>query len=110
MSRVEQVAGEALTYLAETDESCAQAKAHMEGLKYRIKTVLAQQILNSKQSSHALSKSEAEASQEYQKVTEDYKNSVLEYETLHLKRQTQFARWEWARSLNSNRRQAGGNL
>ena len=107
MSQVQDIAGEALTYLAQTDEDSAKAKARMKGLEYKIKIVLAQQQLIATGSSATEKKAKAEASQAYIEITETYENAVLDYETLNAKRSTQVARFEWCRSINANRRMGG---
>jgi len=110
VSQIHEIASEALTYLAETDEDCAKAKAHMKGLEYKIKRVLAQQTLQATAKTAGERKCVAEASEAYQAITEGYESAVLDYELLATKRATQLARFEWARSMNANKRQGGGNL
>jgi len=110
MNQIQQVASEALTFLAETDEECARAKAHMKGLEYKIKRVLAAQTIAAEAKTAGERKAVAEASGDYEQVTNAYEDSVLSYELLATKRSTQMARFEWARSMNANRRQGGGNV
>lgn len=110
MSQVHEVASEALRFLASTDEDCARAKAHMKGLEYAIKRVLAKEQINSEAKTAGERKAQAEASQAYESITIAYRDSVLAYELLATQRSTQTARFEWARSMNANRRQGGGNL
>lgn len=107
---IQDIASEALKFLAQTDEECAKAKAHMKGLEYKIKRVLASETLSANGKSAVERKSMAEASKAYQDVTEAYEDAVLSYELLATKRSTQLARFEWARSMNANHRQGGGNL
>ena len=110
MSKVQEVASEALVYLASTDEDCARAKARMKGLEYAIKRVLASETLKADGKTATERKAQGEASERYCEVTKDYESAILDYELLATKRSTQLARFEWARSMNANRRQGGGNL
>ncbi len=100
---------EALQYLSETDEDCARAKSLMEGLSHKIKRVKAIQFLKA---SGTVGEREASAyaSDEYLEVVEQHENAVADYEILRNTRNTANAKFEWARSMNANRRMAGGNL
>lgn len=99
-----------LTSLADADESHAKAKALMKGLEYQIKTIEAREMLKSKQGSAADRQAESRSSIAYQEITEKYQNAVLDYESLNNQRNTWAMGFEYWRSNNANRRQAGGNL
>jgi len=110
MTDIQEIARDALLYLAETDEDCAKAKAHMKGLEYKIKHTLAAQYLSAEAKTVGDKKAISECSPAYIDITGRYEDAVLDYEILSAKRSTQTARFEWARSMNANRRQGGGNL
>lgn len=109
-SQIHAIASEALKYLAETDEECARAKAHMRGMEYAVKHTASQQTLCAEAKTAGERKCVAEDSQAYRDIVAKYIESIEDYELLAMKRATQLARFEWARSLNANQRQGGGNL
>lgn len=106
---VHNTATEAIQYLAQTDEECARAKSLMEGLAHKIKRVKAIEFLGSS-GTVAEREASAYASDAYKEVVEAHENAVAEYEIYRNKRNTANARFEWARSMNANRRMAGGNV
>ena len=93
----------AMKYLAETDESCAMAKARMTADKERIKTTLAMCFLDARGANVRERESEAMASQIYGKAIEDYADSVGEYEIQRNKRLRAALTVEVWRSINSAR-------
>lgn len=99
----------ALGYLAKTDESCAKAKALMEGKKKQEKTVIAVGFLNSTGTGQE-KKAKSESSDEFHVWRGEYEAAVLDYNILLNRRTTATLLIEVWRSLNSNRRMAGGNL
>lgn len=93
----------ALTYLAETDELCARAKAFMDGLRDRLKTVEAIGYLKS---SGAVKEreSEARATGEYKAHLKDIEDATVDYEIMRLKRSTNALLVDVWRTCQSNRR------
>ena len=106
---VHNTATEAIKYLASTDEECARAKSLAEGLSHKIKRVKAIKFLSAK-GTVAEREATAYSSVEYEAIIEEHQNAVADYEILRNKRNTANAQFEWARSMNANRRMAGGNL
>ena len=100
---------DALNYLADTDEPCAKAKSLMEGKKEQKKSILAIQFLESEGTGQERDAT-AHSSNDFKYWRDSYKSSVLDYETMRNRRTTATLLVEAWRSLNSNRRQAGGNL
>ena len=109
-NHIHAIASEALKYLAETDEDCANAKAHMRGMEYAVKHTASQQTLCAEAKTASERKCVAEDSQAFRDVAAKHVDAIKDYELLAMKRATQLARFEWARSLNANHRQGGGNL
>jgi len=98
-----------LKYLIETDEPCALSKSLLEGYKEQKKTVFALEFL--KQGGTGQEReAKANSSEAFTDWQVKYKESVYEFETMRNKRITETLVVECWRSLNSNRRQAGGNL
>lgn len=91
----------AVRYLADTDESCAMAKARMLAGKEHIKTTLATCFLDAPGSSVKERESEAMASEAYRKVVDDYADAVADYETQKNKRLRAELTIEVWRSVNS---------
>ncbi|KKK93781.1 hypothetical protein LCGC14_2689430 [marine sediment metagenome] len=100
----------ALDYLSTTDELCALAKANTEGLKEQKKTILAVSFLEHKEGTDKAKDSKACSSDKFLEWQTNYKESVYVYETFRNRRKTAELLIEVWRSINSNRRQAGGNL
>jgi len=109
MTITEERMEKALQYLATTDEETAKAKSYLEGKKEQKKTILAVRFLNSEGTGQQ-KEAEALASDQFDEWKRDYEGAVLDYETLRNRRKTAELLCELWRSLNSNRRQAGGNL
>ncbi len=97
----------ALTYLAETDESAANAKALMIGIENQEKTILGTVFL---EMSGTVAEREAGArsSQALKDWQSQYKDAVYNYEILRNKRNTESLIVEVWRSLNANQRK--GNI
>ena len=93
----------ALTYLAETDEEHAKAKALVKGIEQSRKTVKAIAFL---QASGTMAEKEAIAykSQEYQDIVAKYEDAVADEALLHNKRTTNALIVDVWRSENANRR------
>lgn len=98
-----------LTYLAETDESHATAKALMKGLEKQEKTIKGQAFLaTAGQGTIAEREAKAYTSQEYIKWRQSYEDAVCDFEILNNKRSREILVIEVWRSLNASRRQ--GNV
>ena len=93
----------ALTYLAETDDSCAKAKALMIGLEHQLKTVKSV-VFTKATGTMAEKDAAAYASKSYVDHVEKIQNATYDYETLRNKRLTEELIIEVWRSINSNRR------
>ena len=98
----------ALTYLVDTDEPCARAKALMIGLEEQKRTVISIAMLASNEKSAAMKEVDARVSQDYIQWAGDYQNSVYSYETMRNKRITEALCIEAWRSCNSNKKK--GNI
>lgn len=98
-----------LTYLAESDEEFAKAKGFMEGMSKQEKTVLGMVFLE-KTGTNQEREYQARTSNEYEEWRVKYQGAVCDYELYRNKRITETLIVDVWRSLNSNRRQAGGNL
>lgn len=98
----------ALTYLVQTDEECARAKALMLGLDKMEKTVLSVEILKTKGATAQEREAVARASQSYSEWLAKYEGAVLDYEMLRNKRNSEELLIECWRSENANRR--AGNI
>lgn len=97
----------ALTYLAQTDEEAANAKASMKALEQKRKTIKGLAFI---EASGTVGEREAKAyaSQEYQDIVEQYENAVADAELYANKRKTEELIIEVWRSSNANRRR--GNI
>lgn len=98
---------EALTYLSETDESCAKAKAYYMGLDERSKTIKAVEYLRTV-GTVGQREAEAYSSVAYEQHLTELQDANADYETMRNKRLTAELRIEVWRSENANRRK--GNL
>ena len=98
--RVEQ----AMTYLAETDEDAAKAKAKAKSLEQFGKTVKAYGFL---EASGTVAEREAKSltTEEYKKYLRAYEDAVMESEKYANKRASEAGIREVWRSLQANRRQ-----
>ena len=99
----------ALNYLAITDEPCAKARAYVEGMKEKKKTVLAVEFMQASGTGQERD-AKSQSSDDFTNWRCEYESAVLDYETMRNRRTTATLLVEAWRSLNSNRRQAGGNL
>ena len=99
----------ALTYLAESDEPFAKARGFMEGVSKQEKTVLGMVFLK-ETGTRDEREYQARISNQYKEWRTKYEGAVCDYELYRNKRITEALVVEVWRSLNSNRRQAGGNL
>lgn len=97
----------ALTYLAETDEGAASAKASMIGIEHQEKTVLGVRFLD-EVGTVAEREAKARTSPEYQEWQESYKSAVYDYEILRNKRVTETLVIEVWRTIQANQRK--GNI
>lgn len=94
----------ALTYLVQTDEVTARAKAYMFGLEKQEKTILAVEILKSKGSNVQERDSTARVSEPYCEWLKKYEEAVFDFELLRNKRNSEELLVECWRSENANRR------
>ena len=100
----------ALQYLADTDEPCALARSNMEGLKEQKKTILAIAFLENREGTDKTKDAKSCSSEKFKSWCTKYEESVFVYETYRNRRKTAELLIEAWRSINSNRRQAGGNI
>ena len=98
-----------LNYLVSTDDDCAHARSFLEGLKEKKKTILALEFLKAKGTGQERD-AKAHSSETFTDWQEQLEEAVYKYETMRNKRITETLVVECWRSLNSNRRQAGGNI
>lgn len=98
----------ALKYLAQTDESTAEAKAEVARCEFLAKRVRARQFLLAEGSSVEARKAIAETSPEVEEVDSKLVEAILAYEKPRTKRTTEELVVETWRSINANRRQ--GNV
>ena len=94
--------GKALTYLAETDETCAKAKSLMKGLEYRLKTNKAIAFLDA-EGAQGVRENIAYQDTRFTDTVGRYENAVADYETMANKRKTAELIVEVWRSVNSAR-------
>ena len=97
----------AMTYLAETDEPAAIAKAKAKALEQYGKTVKAFGFLDAR-GTVAEREARALTSKQYEKYLVDYENAVMEAERYANKRASEAGIREVWRSLQANRRQGAG--
>lgn len=105
----ENQAHKAIHYLAETDEQAALAKANVSYLDEKKKSIKAIHFLEA-EGANGVREQKAYASDDYKAYIEEYKDAVYAFETLKNKRLRAQLTIDLFRSLNANRRQAGGNL
>lgn len=100
----------ALTYLAETDESCAAKKACMKALEKQEKTILAQVFMSYAGKGKTVAERDnlARISPEYKDWWQKYEDAICDYEVENNKRSTQMIIIDTWRSLNSSRNK--GNI
>lgn len=97
----------AMTYLAETDEPAAKAKALVEGLKIQEKTIIALAFLKS-EGTNQEREMQARVDNEHILWRAKYAEAVADYELYRNKRKTEELVVEVWRSINANRRR--GNV
>jgi len=98
---------ECIEFLCSSDQPYADAKAKVKYLDKKLKVIKAQAFLNASGTGE-VRKAESEVSNEHQDALEDYKNSVLDMETLGVERETIFIRIEIWRTKSANQRK--GNI
>ena len=98
----------ALTYLVETDESCARARGLLAGLERQEKTVKALEFLKHPALKIAEREALAYASARYREHCEEISNAMADYEIMRNRRLTAELIVEVWRSENANRRK--GNV
>jgi hypothetical protein len=98
----------ALQYLAETDESCANARALMLFLESKEKTILAMGVLQHGEGTAQTREARARTAGAYLEWLEQYRESVADYELQRNKRKRAELTVECWRSENANRR--NGNV
>jgi len=98
----------ALQYLADTDLPFAEARSLMEGKSKQEKTVLGLVFLKETGTKDER-EYQARVSDSYLTWKNEYEAAVLDFELYKNRRITATLLSELWRSLNSNRRQAGGN-
>jgi hypothetical protein len=108
MSQVHEIASEALQYLASTDELEATLHSEVERIEYKVKATLGAFILLA-EGTVAEREAKARNSAEFKDCCDEHVKALRAHKEVKNKRSTQTARFEWARSLNANRRQ-GGNI
>jgi len=89
--------------MLETDQAYAEARAQVKYLDKRLKVVKSHALLNA---SGTVAEKEAESytSAEYQEALKQYKNAVLDMETMGVKRETIALKIEVWRTRSANRR------
>lgn len=97
----------ALTYLATTDEACAEARAGMERAEFKAKAIK-DAMFRRLEGSVADRQAEAGSSDEYATAMNMYFKLLEHYEALRNKRATEAIVIETWRSINASRRQ--GNV
>jgi hypothetical protein len=97
--------GNALTYLATTDEPCASLRADMERAEFKAKACKAAQF-KLLEGSVADRNASAESSPETAAAYEQFFSAMYKYEAMKNKRATEAIVVDTWRSMNANRRQA----
>ena len=100
-------AGDAIRFLASTDDEAAIKKRAMLAAEYVMKRTKAHEFLNAK-GAQGERNNIAECSSAYQEKVKLYTDAFCEFEAIRNKRATAEIQFEAWRSLNANRRQAGG--
>lgn len=99
--------GQALRYLATTDNECAELRTRMERFEFRAKAIK-DAIFKRLEGSVADRQAEAGSSGEYSAAMDDYFAAMEAYEAMRNKRGTEAIVVEVWRSFQANRRQ--GNI
>jgi hypothetical protein len=97
-------AQKALVYLAETDESCADAKADMERAEFKAKAVKNETFLHST-GTVAERQAFAECSVAHREALDDYFGAIRRYSAIANKRETERIVMDTWRTVQANRRQ-----
>ena len=100
----EERARQAIKFLATTDEQAATAKAYLQELEKKEKTIIGLQILESKAKTNPEKEAEARNSEAYKQWQKDYHDAVYNFELVRNKRNTEALIIEIWRSENANRR------
>lgn len=103
-----QTVDEALEYLLETDEAYAQSVAWAHFQEDQKKTTLAVLMANSPENSVSAARMRAEASPEFAEAISNYRDAVLDRETLKAKRKSAEMVIEIFRTKSANARK--GNI
>ena len=98
----------ALTYLANTDEPYAKARAYLDAMKVREKTVLATSYLNISGGTVAEKDHKARESKAYEEWQKNYEDAVYDHEIMRNKRSTEALIVEVWRTESANQRR--GNI
>lgn len=106
MNKVQEIASEALLYLASTDELDATLFSEVQRLDHKIKETLGAHRLLA-DGTMAQKEDQARNTPEFKAVCAEHVKAILEHKEIKNKRATQTMRFEWARSMNANRRQGG---
>lgn len=107
MSNEKMTIEECVDYLCASDEPYADAKAKVKYLDKKLKVVKAQAFLNS-DGTMAEKDAKSRVAQTYKDELENYRNAVLDMETLGVKRETINIRVEIWRTRSANSRK--GNI
>ncbi len=94
----------ALRYLAETDESCAEAKADMERAEFKAKSMEAM-VFSHETGSNDVRKAAAKIDARVQEAWDDYFAAVKGYAHMANKRETERIVLDTWRTIQANRRQ-----
>ena len=95
----------ALTYLAETDQEYAHAKAGVEASKHKAKTVYCMEYMAIKEGTVKDREAYAQVSQAYQDAHHEYTDAIYGYELLATRRKRAELTKEFWQSLNKARLQ-----
>jgi len=106
---VQEIASEALLYLSETDELEAQLHTNVERLGYKVKQTLGAYMLH-EEGTNPVKEAKARNSDGFKEIVAEELEAIQAHKEVKNKRSTQTMRFEWARSMNANRRQGGGNI
>ena len=98
---------ECIDYLCASDEHYANAKAKVKYLDKKLKVIKAKSFLDA-EGSVAVRDAMSRSSNEYVEAIEEYKDAVLDMETMGVKRETIFIRIEIWRTKSANSRK--GNI
>ena len=96
-------AEKALRYLAATDESCAEAKAHQERMECRAKAIR-QQVFLIEEGTVAERQAKAEIDHDHQRALEEYFLAMQAYSAIANKRETERIVLDTWRTISANRR------